>query len=76
MEMLVKAVPRSRKTELAGRMADGAWKIRLAAVAEKGLANEELCAFLATYFNVPRSCVRIVAGATSTRKRIHIDGLP
>ncbi len=73
MELLVKVVPRSRKTELAGQMADGAWKIRLAAVPENNQANEALCAFLAAHFHVPRSAVKILSGATATRKRIQIE---
>ncbi len=72
MELLVKVVPRSRNTELAGQMADGAWKIRVAAVPENNQANEALCAFLAAHFQVPRSAVRILSGATATRKRVHI----
>ncbi len=75
MELLVKVAPRSAKTELAGRMADGAWKIRVAAPPDKGRANEALCAFIAAHFRVPRSRVRIVAGLTSTRKRVVVDGV-
>ncbi len=73
MELTVKVVPRSSKSEVAGTMADGSLKVKVAAVPEKGKANEELCAVLARHFNVPLSRVSVVAGATSTRKRVRID---
>lgn len=73
VELTVKVVPRSSKSEVAGTMADGSLKVKVAAVPEKGKANEELCAVLARHFNVPLSRVSVVAGATSTRKRVRID---
>ena len=72
MELTVKVVPRSSKSEVAGTMADGSLKVKVAAVPEKGKANEELCQVLARHFNVPVSRVSVVAGATSTRKRVRI----
>ncbi len=75
MNIAVKVVPRSAKTGLAGKMADGSWKIRLAAVPEHGKANRELIVFLAEHFGVAPGRVHIVSGKTSTHKRIHIDGL-
>ncbi len=75
MDLAVKVVPRSAKTGLAGTMADGSWKVRVAAAAEKGKANRELIAFLAAHFGVAPSRVRILSGATSTHKRIRIDDL-
>jgi uncharacterized protein (TIGR00251 family) len=68
----VKVVPRARRTELAGEMADGALKVRVAAAPEKGEANQELCAFLARHYGVPRTAVEVVAGHTGTRKTVRI----
>jgi uncharacterized protein (TIGR00251 family) len=53
-------------------MADGTLKVKVAAVPEKGKANEELCAVLARHFGVSPRDVEIVTGAASTRKRIRI----
>lgn len=74
MELNVKVIPRAAKTELAGELADGTWKIRLQAVPEDGKANEALLVFLARHFGVRREDVRIVSGATSQRKRIRVTG--
>jgi len=46
----VKVIPRSAKSEIAGQMADGTLKVKLAAVPEKGRANEALIVVLADHF--------------------------
>jgi uncharacterized protein (TIGR00251 family) len=68
----VKVTPRSPRTEIAGEMTDGTLKIRVAAPPDKGLANEELCGFLARHFGVPRSQVEVISGQTATRKLVKI----
>ena len=73
MTLRVKVVPRSPRTEIAGEMADGTLKIRIAAPPEKGQANDELCAFLARRFRVPQTSVEILSGHTATRKRVRIQ---
>ncbi len=40
MTRRVKVIPRSAKTEIAGEMADGTLKVKIAAPPEKGKANE------------------------------------
>lgn len=75
MDLDVKVVPRSAASAVAGAMADGTLKVKVAAVPEKGKANAELCAVLARHFNVPLSAVTVIAGATSTRKRVRIQGV-
>lgn len=75
MILQVKVVPRSRRTEWAGEMADGSTKIRVAAVPEDGKANHELRRFLAAHYGVPLDRVTITAGLASTRKTIRIEGL-
>ncbi|MCW5983437.1 MAG: DUF167 domain-containing protein [Bryobacteraceae bacterium] len=72
LRLNVKVVPKSARTELAGVMADGALKVRVAAPPEKGKANSALCAFLAREFGVPAASVTIESGATASRKRILI----
>ena len=56
-----------------GYLPDGTWKVKVAAVPEKGKANRALCEFLAERFGVAKSRVRIVAGETSPIKRILIE---
>lgn len=75
MTLDIKVVPKSSKTEMAGQMADGTLKIKVAAVPEKGKANLELREFLAGHYGVSASRVQIVSGEKSTRKRVQIDGI-
>jgi uncharacterized protein (TIGR00251 family) len=72
VDIAVKVVPRASKSEVVGAMADGSLKVKVAAVPEKGQANEELCAVLARYYNVPVRAVEVIAGVASTRKRVRI----
>lgn len=72
LALRIKVQPKSPRTEWAGRLDDGTWKVRLAAVPEKGKANEELVAFLARELGVPRSQVEIVSGATATLKQVRV----
>jgi len=64
----IKVVPRANRSEVVGRMEDGALKVKVAAVPEDGKANEELCRVLAAYFGVAR--VEVIAGKTGTRKMV------
>ena len=73
MDIRVKVIPKSSRTELAGILPDGTWRIKVAAAPEKGRANQALCEFLAEHFRVAKSKVRIVSGETSHLKRIHVD---
>ena len=75
MTLRVKVIPRSPRTEFAGEMSDGTVKIRLAAVPEKGKANDALCAFLASHYGVPRAQVSVISGQTSALKLVRIEGL-
>jgi uncharacterized protein len=71
----IKVIPRSARTELAGTMADGTLKIRVAAAPEKGKANDAVCAFLAGHYGVAREAVTVISGHTATLKLVRIDGL-
>jgi uncharacterized protein len=72
MDINVKVIPKSSKTELAGVQPDGTWRVKVAAPPEKGKANQALCEFLAKHLGVPKSSVRIISGETSPRKRIRV----
>jgi uncharacterized protein (TIGR00251 family) len=73
MTLRVKVIPRSAKTEIAGEMADGTLKVKIAAPPEKGKANDALCAFLAAHFCVPRAAVTIVSGHSAALKLVRVE---
>jgi uncharacterized protein len=69
----VKVIPRSPRTELAGEMADGTVKVRVAAPPEKGRANDELCSFLAKHYGVSKDAVSVISGHTAALKLVKVD---
>ncbi len=68
----VRAHPGAAKTRFRSVMADGTWKIDLAAAPEDGKANEELVTFLSETLSVPRACVEIVVGQTGRKKVVRV----
>jgi len=72
MRVMVKVISNAPRTELRTTMADGTLKIAVAAIPEKGKANEELIRFLSKHFHVPKDCVTIERGLTSNKKIINI----
>jgi uncharacterized protein len=64
--------PGASRTEFAGKHGERI-KVRLAARAVDGKANQALIEFLAEHFGVPRRNVRIESGITSRQKRVVID---
>ena len=64
--------PGAARTEFAGKHGERI-KVRLAARAQDGKANEALIEFLAAHYGVPKRNVRITAGAKSRQKRVVID---
>jgi uncharacterized protein len=65
--------PGAARSEFAGEHGDRL-KVRLAARAVDGKANEALIEFLASHYGVPKRNVRIVSGLKSRQKRVEIDG--
>ena len=70
--LAVKETPRASRSEVTGCGEDGSLRVRIAAVPEKGKANEELRSLLSRYFGVSKTNVEIVSGETSSHKRIRI----
>jgi uncharacterized protein (TIGR00251 family) len=66
--------PRASKTEVAGMHGD-ALKIRLTAPPVDYAANTALIEFVAGKLGIPKSSIRIAAGATGRRKVVEIAGL-
>jgi hypothetical protein len=73
LTLQIRVVPRSPVTAWAGLLADGSVKLKIAAVPEKGKANEALVRFLAREFSVPRAQIEILAGASSHAKLVRIS---
>lgn len=73
MTLRVKVIPRSARTEIAGQLADGTLKVKIAAPPEHGRANDALIAFLAQHFHVPRQAVRIASGHAASLKLVKIS---
>jgi len=65
--------PGASRTEFAGRHGERI-KVRLAARAVDGKANQALVEFLAQHYKVPKRNVRIESGLKSRQKRVVIDG--
>jgi uncharacterized protein (TIGR00251 family) len=68
----VKVIPRSKKNEVSGELADGTVKVHVTAPPEKGKANEQVCAVLAAHYKVPVRTVQIVTGHSNPRKLVRI----
>jgi hypothetical protein len=64
--------PGASRSEFAGKHGERV-KVRLAARAVDGKANEALIEFLASHYKVPKRNVRITAGLKSRQKRVVID---
>jgi uncharacterized protein len=66
--------PGARKTEIAGRHGD-AWKVRVAAPAEGGRANDAVLKLLAQRLGLPRRSLSIVSGQTGRDKVVQMAGI-
>src|SRR5947207_1927457 len=67
IRLRLRVSPGARRTELAGRYADG-WKVRVTAAPERGRANEAVISLLARRLGLGSRTERsVVAGAAATR---------
>ena len=71
---VVKVVPGSSKTCVGGRLGDKI-KVKIASVAEKGRANENLIDFLAGKIGTKKKDISIISGMTKPVKRIRVNGI-
>jgi len=70
----IKVIPKSQKNEVIGWENDEL-KIKIAAIPEKGNANDALIGFLAKYLKISKSSISLHSGEKSRHKRICISGL-
>jgi uncharacterized protein (TIGR00251 family) len=69
--LTVQVVPNARRTEAVGLHGD-ALRLRLAAPAIEGRANEALVSWLAAELGLPRHAITLKHGAAGRRKRLVI----
>ena len=70
----IRVSPGARTTELVGRHGE-AWKVRVAAPAEAGRANEAVVRLLADTLSLPRDAVTLVSGHGARDKIVQLAGL-
>jgi uncharacterized protein (TIGR00251 family) len=70
----IKVVLKAKKSEITGWENDRL-RIRLSAIPEKGLANDELLRLLSITLGIPKTSLRIVQGKTARLKIVRIEGL-
>jgi uncharacterized protein (TIGR00251 family) len=70
----LRVIPGSGKAGVVGRYGD-AWKLRVAAPAERGKANEATLELLSQTLGVAASDVRLVAGHATRDKTVEVAGL-
>jgi len=73
-ELRLRIVPNAKRSEVAGPHG-GALKLRIAAPALEGRANEELVEFLADKLGLSRRNVSLISGEKSRDKIVAIEGL-
>ncbi|MEZ6070987.1 MAG: DUF167 domain-containing protein [Pirellulales bacterium] len=72
--LAVHAQPGARANAIRG-LHDGAVKVAVTTIAEKGKANRALVSLLSRCLGVPKARVVLVSGETNARKRFLIQGL-
>lgn len=70
----VKVIPKASRMEAVGWEGDE-FRIRLAAVPDKGKANEALIQFLSKILDIPKSQITLTKGDKSRHKQVLFSGL-
>lgn len=74
VSLVVKVVPGSSRTEIAGAH-DSMLKMKIAAPPEKGKANKMLIEFLAKRLNIKKNDIIIESGQTNPIKHVRLEGV-
>ncbi len=72
--LYLRVAPGARKSAVVGRYGER-WKIRVAAPAESGRANEALIELLGKTLGVAQSQLRVVSGAAARDKIVEVKGI-
>jgi uncharacterized protein (TIGR00251 family) len=70
----VRAQPGARRSELRGAQ-DGALKVSVTQIAEKGKANQALIALISKTLGLRKSQLELISGETSPQKRFLVQGV-
>jgi uncharacterized protein len=73
MIVKVRVIPNAKKSEMAGRIGH-ILRIRVAKPAQANKANDELVDFIADFFEVRKSMVKIIRGHKAREKTMSITG--
>ncbi len=72
--LALKVQPRASRNEIAGQLGNEL-KLKITAPPVDSAANESVIEFLAAHLILPRRCVTLVRGQTSTHKTIRLDSI-
>ena len=72
--MRLRVAPGARRAGVVGRHGD-AWKVRVAAPAEAGRANDAVVRLLADTLAVPRASIELVSGHGAKDKIVQLTGI-
>ena len=72
--LALKVQPRASRNEFGGPLGNEL-KLKVTAPPVDSAANEAVIEFLAGYLKLPRRCVTLVRGQTSTHKTIRLDSI-
>jgi uncharacterized protein YggU (UPF0235/DUF167 family) len=73
--LAVRLTPRAGRDAIDGVGPDGRLRVQVRAIPSDGAANEALRRVVAETLGLPRSSVRLVAGATGRQKTLALDGV-
>ena len=73
MMIKVRVIPNSKRNEVVGRIGS-ILRVKISAPAVEGKANEQLCRFLAEFFEVKRPMIFLRKGERGREKTIEICG--
>ena len=73
MIIKVRVIPNSKRNDVVSRIGS-ILRVKIAAPAVEGKANEELCEYLSDFFDVNRSHVLLRKGERGREKTIEITG--
>lgn len=80
LEVRLRVTPRAQSARIDGLIADadGRYRLKIAVTeaADRGRANDAVIAALAREWQLPKSSLAIVAGATDRRKTLAVAGEP
>ena len=75
MRLALRVQPGAKRDALLARLADGTWKVAVAAPAREGRANEAVVRLLGELLGVPRRQVVVARGTSARGKWVDIEGL-